>query len=264
MSDSDDDESEAIPVEDNHLSIEEGTGKHLNVIWDDDKIEKYIDNNGKQHWRCLWCKRSFQHWNATKALYHVNKKKGGAVRSCKSTNIDEVHKAAYIRLLNKMSQKKNSQAQLLQGKKRASEEYLDTAAELYVSSKRRKTPPSASSTSISTKNIIGPPSQIQTQLNFVQDEHKENQLLDTHRSYQPKVSDSIENQAEGRLTMAIADLIHSCGLPFSLASHHKFQRVLTYAKHAPKNYTPPTVILLLGRYWISTMRFTKTRPQRCC
>jgi hypothetical protein len=39
--------------------------------------------------------------------------------------------------------------------------------------------------------------------------------------------------------MAIADLIHSCGLPFSLASHHKFHRVLTLAKFATKKYVPP-------------------------
>jgi len=39
--------------------------------------------------------------------------------------------------------------------------------------------------------------------------------------------------------MAIADLIHSCGLPFSLASHHKFHRVLSLAKVASKKYIPP-------------------------
>jgi Protein of unknown function (DUF 659) len=39
--------------------------------------------------------------------------------------------------------------------------------------------------------------------------------------------------------MAIADLIHSCGLPFSLASHHKFHRVLTLAKLVTKKYIPP-------------------------
>jgi hypothetical protein len=44
---------------------------------------------------------------------------------------------------------------------------------------------------------------------------------------------------DAKLTMAIADLIHSCGLPFSLASHHKFQRVLQLAKHVSKKYHPP-------------------------
>ena len=48
-----------------------------------------------------------------------------------------------------------------------------------------------------------------------------------------------DSQAESKLTMAIADLIHSCGLPFSLASHHKFKVVLSHAKFASKKYTPP-------------------------
>jgi hypothetical protein len=39
--------------------------------------------------------------------------------------------------------------------------------------------------------------------------------------------------------MAIADLIHSCGLPFSLASHHKFKRGLNLAKSATSNFKPP-------------------------
>jgi hypothetical protein len=47
--------------------------------------------------------------------------------------------------------------------------------------------------------------------------------------------------------MAIADLIHSCGLPFSLASHHKFHRVLTCAKQAPKNYVPPNRNAVAGK-----------------
>ena len=46
--------------------------------------------------------------------------------------------------------------------------------------------------------------------------------------------------------MAIADFIHSCGLPFSLASHHKFKRVLELAKNAPKKYKPPGRNLVAG------------------
>ena len=220
--------------------------KELNVIWDDDKIERYTDNNGKRHWRCLWCGRSFQHWNATKALIHVNKQGGGDVRSCKSTTIDLAHKTEYKRLFDKLSERKKSQTQKHEGKKRASEEYMDTAAEIYASTKRKKTPPSATSSSFSLAANC-PLSQIQTKLNFGTEEANDNNIMDTHRSYQPKVTDSIEMQSEGRLTMAIADLIHSCGLPFSLASHHKFQRVLTYAKQAPKNYVPPNRNLVAGK-----------------
>jgi len=63
---------------------------------------------------------------------------------------------------------------------------------------------------------------------------------------QPKIFDAYEKKAEGELTMAIADFIHSCGLPFSLASHHKFKRVLELAKNAPKKYKPPGRNLVAG------------------
>jgi hypothetical protein len=220
----------------------------LDVIWDDDKIEKYTDNNGKNQWKCLWCGQSYKQWNATKALYHVNKETGGDIRVCKSTKIDEAHKAAYRRLFNKLIERQNSQTHLKQGKKRASDEYMDTATERYTAMKRKKTPPSTTTRSDSISPASNLPSnQIQTQLNFSAEPIQENPTLDTHRSYQPKVTDSIEVQADGRLTMAIADLIHSCGLPFSLASHHKFHRVLTCAKQAPKNYTPPNRNIIAGK-----------------
>ena len=246
MSTSDDDESGVLPVDETPPSNAESVGKKLIVIWDDDKIEKYTETNGKQHWKCLWCGRTFQYWNATKALFHVNKESGGAVRSCSSTKIDDTHKAEYRRLFNKLTERKSSLANLVEGKKRSSDEYIGTATQLYASTKRKKTPPSATSDTISP-TVSGLPNQIQTQLNFVIEQSNENHVLDTHRSYQPKISDSLELQTEGRLTMAIADLIHSCGLPFSLASHHKFQRVLTYAKQAPKNYTPPNRNLVAGK-----------------
>lgn len=238
---------DALDVEVVDVSTPSSDTKRLSIIWDDDKIERYTDNNGKKHWKCLWCGRSFQHWNATKALRHVNKQSGGDVRSCKSTTMDTAHKTEYKRLFDKLNERKTAQAQFITGKKRSSEEYMDTAVEMYTSTKRKKTPPSAAPSSISGGNSRQS-NQIQTQLNFRTEETKnDTPNLDTHQPYQPKVTDSLEQQSEARLTMAIADLIHSCGLPFSLASHHKFQRVLQYAKQAPKNYTPPNRNLVAGK-----------------
>ena len=127
MSTSDDEESGVLPVDETPPSNAESVGKSLTVIWDDDKIEKYTDTDGKQHWKCLWCGRTFQYWNATKALFHVNKESGGAVRSCSSTKIDDTHKAEYRRLFNKLTERKSSLANLVEGKKRSSDEYIGTA-----------------------------------------------------------------------------------------------------------------------------------------
>jgi hypothetical protein len=245
MSD-DENGSDAPDVEVVDASTPSSDSKRLSIIWDDDKIERYTDNNGKKHWKCLWCGRSFQHWNATKALRHVNKQGGGDVRACKSSLMDSAHKAEYKRLFDKLTERKIAQAQFVAGKKRSSDEYMNTATEMYSSSKRKKTPPSTTTPSSISPGSNRSSIQIQTQLNFRTEEHNNNTNLDTHQSYQPKVTDSLEQQSEARLTMAIADFIHSCGLPFSIASHHKFQRVLTCAKQAPKNYTPPNRNLVAG------------------
>jgi len=52
--------------------------------------------------------------------------------------------------------------------------------------------------------------------------------------------------ADSQLTMAISDLIHSHGLPFSLGSDAKFRKVLTLARNASMSYRPP------GRNQIAT------------
>ena len=47
---------------------------------------------------------------------------------------------------------------------------------------------------------------------------------------QLKLTDEPNPTAESKLTMAIADMIHSLGLSFSLASDRKFRQVLTLAR----------------------------------
>jgi hypothetical protein len=42
------------------------------------------------------------------------------------------------------------------------------------------------------------------------------------------------------LTVAIADLIHSCGLPFSLVNEPKLARIIKLSRGVTSTYTPPT------------------------
>lgn len=237
--------------------------KTLSIIWDDDKIEKvsdnnfdiviliviyskpfylvpqYVDKDGCQQWKCLWCGKSFLHWNATKALFHVNKESGGNVRRCSSNNIDQAHKTEYRRLLQKYSQQKQSQKTLVESKKRSLDEYLADAGKAYNSTRKRNPSPAIAS---HTQSPAEPTSIVQPTAAHLKfgDETPTNTPTDVvPRYYQQKLSDVVDPQSEAQLTMAIADLIHSCGLPFSLASHHKFQRVLTLAKVASKKYIPP-------------------------
>ncbi len=191
----------------------------------------------------MWCGLTYQGWNATKALYHVNKIKRSDISRCKSNAIDAAHRAVYYRLYQKTTARKNAQQKAVDSKKRLSDNYIADAGEAYAATKKKKTSPFLSVTS-SVTDDNSTPDQIQTQLNFAKDEAKEKRV--SPRLYQQKLTDAVDPQAEHQLTMAIADLIHSCGLPFSLASHHKFHRVLTLAKLVTKKYIPPGRIKVAG------------------
>jgi hypothetical protein len=197
-----------------------------------------VDTDGNKHWKCLWCNRCFQSWNATKALFHVNKEKGAEVRKCTSHAIDEVHKLEYARLLQKYKHQRNAQKNHVVSKKRSSDEYLASASDAYTASRKKKTPPGTiKNASTPTESLIT--RQTQTQLNFTHGTPSSGQSNPSPTLHQQKLGDVVDPQSEATLTMAIADLIHACGLPFSLASHHKFLRVLALAKTVSKKYIPP-------------------------
>jgi transposase-like protein len=54
---------------DNEGAVEK-TSVTLSSIQHDDKVELFTSPDGKQRWKCLWCKKTF-HWNPTKALFHL-------------------------------------------------------------------------------------------------------------------------------------------------------------------------------------------------
>ena len=62
---------------------------------------------------------------------------------------------------------------------------------------------------------------------------------DKDKTVQRLLYDGPNPTGESRLTMAIADMIHGCGLAFTLASHPKFRKVLQLAKVVGSTYKPP-------------------------
>lgn len=214
----------------------------LLLIYYSRRSQQWIDDNGRRQWKCLWCNTTFQQWNASKALSHVHKVPGSHIHRCKSRLIDAAHKKVYAQLHEKTVSRKKAQKDASESKKRSSDEYIATAGEAYASTVKRKKASPILSTVTPAEEVT--PNTIQTTieqtlLNFSPDESREQTPVNTSRLYQQKLTDAMDPQADSQLTMAIADLIHSCGLPFSLASHHKFQRVLSLAKLASKKYVPP-------------------------
>jgi len=200
---------------------------------------QYIDNDGNKHWKCLWCHRTFQHWNAAKALFHgVKKETGGEVRKCTSHAIDAAHKQEYNRLLQKYKQQKNAQKTLVESKRLTSDEYLVTARDAYTSTRKKKVTP-GTVINVPSPTELSVTKRTQSLLNFAHGTPLTGQSNPSPSFHQQKLGDVVDPQAEDTLTMAIADLIHACGLPFSLASHHKFLRVLSLSKLVSKKFVPP-------------------------
>ena len=81
------------PMGNNNIA---GQSLHLNQHKDDNDAEElpplehiwdcpYIVKNPPTGWKCLWCSGVFVPVHATRALYHVNRVKGGGIKPCKAS-----------------------------------------------------------------------------------------------------------------------------------------------------------------------------------
>jgi hypothetical protein len=190
----------------------------LITVWDDDMITRGKDAKGTPQWRCKWCNLSFLHLNATKALYHLSQMYGANIKKC-SARIDEEHKKRYKDLFDSQQKKKKRTIDVANEKDTALDEHLKEAGTSLMESWTRAPKQAKASVSASASTARSEP-----------------------RTYHQRkiISDAVDPQHESQLTMAIADLIHSCGLPFTLASNHKFKKVLTLARNSSPKFLPPT------------------------
>lgn len=172
----------------------------LDTIWEDDKITR---NMKKDTWCCGWCKKEFKGINATKALAHVLRLSGKSISGCKSfRKIDSMHCMTYEEL-RKRQHKRGSYAAKAKDVvvERMDEQGRQSSQMLIMSSgKKPATKRSAVDCSLSSEEPEG----------------KQAKYLQT------VLGNKVDKTAEKTMTMAIADMIHACGLPFSLASNWRF------------------------------------------
>jgi transposase-like protein len=63
---------------------QEETITGLKSIWEDEHVTKLpIIDGGQRQWKCLWCNNTFNQWNSTKAIYHLNRVKGYSIKVCR-------------------------------------------------------------------------------------------------------------------------------------------------------------------------------------
>jgi hypothetical protein len=201
-------------------------------IFDDDMIEKYSDKEGKPRWTCKWCSQDYSGWNATKVIRHLNKVVGGDIKPCKA-KIDEEYIERYRHFATKMERKRTHLLQSLEAIDRSISTHNHVTASAL--DERRSFSSSISTKKSKPSNDINPndsPPQSTTLFSS-----KSN---DTRNYQQLKIHDGPNPSADSKLTMCIADMVHSLGLPFSLTSDPKFRKVITLARAVGSNYNPPS------------------------
>ena len=205
----------------------------LDSIQYDDKVQMYIDPEGKQRWRCLWCNKTF-FWNPTKALAHLAKVGKADIATCKA-RIDDKHAKTYRALYDAKNKRRLSACDVQKSLNDSILSHNNNTASVLDSKRRKTSKPVFGRTA---KGSISTGMSTLTTHNTIISEET-NQESGKKSYLQLKVHDGSNVSLESKLTMAIADMIHSCGLPFSLSSNIKFRKVLNLARNAPSAYRPP-------------------------
>ena len=206
-------------------------------IWEDDMVEKFVDDKGKPKWKCLWCNKTFGSWSATKALYHVSKVAGKDVRACSSRRIDDFHQKRYSDLLSLRSNKRDTTAATSEAIDESITQHNNTVTTTYDAS-RKKARHSSNGNANALANYFSPTG---STIGLSATSNVAATARGSVSGIQLKITDGTAScpSANSLLTMAISDLIHSRGLPFSLASDPKFQKMLVLAKNVTMQYRPP-------------------------
>ncbi len=203
------------------------TPENGRTIWEDDKIQKFVcTEDSVKKWKCLWCNKVSFKWNATKATAHMARRVGKDISVCTAKH-DELHRDFYRSLQTAIDKKRKrsstarTQCSLLI---ETNQTHTAEAIEQSRNAKRRATTSSCVSqveagTTFSTMSSVASTPNGMIQL--------------TVDAKVPNASNELA------LTVAIADLIHSCGLPFSLANEPKLARIIKLARGVSSTFTPP-------------------------
>ena len=252
-------EASVEPQDDDDIEVVDGPDAADDVdpmalrrIWDDNQIQKSVDLDGKPQWKCLYCKSTFAGHNATKALAHVARAKCFNIAACKSHRFipdkkRQSHQDLFDRQQNAKKRRKVSTTAL----QRSISEHQDDLTSAVQSTRKRpytapitaaSTPRSVASavSTITRASVLTPRSLLQgeipqTFLSLKKPPGKTPPVL-----MQLSIHDGPNPHGESALAAAIADMIHSTGLPFSLSTDPKFRRMIKLARNVGSNFITPS------------------------
>lgn len=226
MSDISDDEAESVVV----TGVAAAPPKSgVTSIFEDDMIEKFTDDDGKPRWKCKWCGGIFSGWNATKAICHLNKIAKQDIKLCRA-KIDAAYVELYKKLFEQLKDKRSrtkSKFHALGNSIQTHNTAVAASLEKHRSDKRLKRDASFGGIQFSMGSDI------------VSNTSNSN-ATNTDKYIQKVLYDMPNPNADSKLTMAIADFVHSCGLPFRIISDRQFHTVLNLARATSTSYVPPS------------------------
>ena len=246
-------ETDAIDVEEADDEDDDVNPLALTCIWDDAHLVRQFPGTGKHTWKCCYCKTTFSGHNATKALAHVTRTTGQDIAICKSFQfISCKMQQSHLDLYHRFREKKRKRLVCHEAVHRSIDEHQQHLTAAIAASRRKKrapvctTPPgpstpsasvvSKSSSTLFARNVSGSKTIPSTFLT------RKPKLAATKPPVlmQLLIHDGPNPNGESGLTAAIADMIHSVGLPFSLSTDPKFRRVIKMARNVGSNYVTPT------------------------
>jgi hypothetical protein len=186
------------------------------TVWELAHVRKNGTTKADQTWTCLWCKMNFKHWNATKVLYHLSKKSGHDIQICKALHHKQ-YKEIYAAMLGEKNNASSSVKERAANLDALVGEGQQSLAIMFEAGRQR------------VRNGGGTAAASNVASN----------AATTNRERVLASELTVEACTSSHLTMAIADFIHSTGLPFSATQSVYFQNILKFARGVPLSYKPP-------------------------
>ena len=219
------------------------TPRNANSIWNDRYVTRVACAGGKEGWKCGWCNMIFYTLHATRVVCHMAKVKGNNIAICKAI-IPPSDLARYQAIRGQSTKSAAARKKAREDIDDFIDDRLDAATESVLETNYQPNGTGARKPSASS-----------TMLSFVTRSKKNN--AGTKRksaSFQPSIEASVQNLQQTdirrsndvQLKMAIADLIHCDGLPFSFTVSPRFRKVLRVARTVGDSFVPPTRALVSG------------------
>ena len=238
---------EGTEEDDDSVKVIGSRSSSSDKIWDDPFVNKVELGDGKMGWHCGWCNKTFKTVHATRVICHLLKIRGNHIATCGATiSLDAIERYKAIRL--KTAHAGVARATAAQGISDLIDAHQETATEQLLSARGKVAP--TNNDSASEQTPITPKS-----IHSYFDKAARNDVGIRKRKsapsadhfMQPSIRSAINkmNQVDirhsnnSRLTMAIADLIHSDGLAFSICESARFKKVLKLAATVEKDFVPP-------------------------